>query len=199
MWIKMMCGLLLGVVVCCTGAGAKQGNGTSGAAPSTLTKEIESTPRKTIEPGEFLPGPPITSSGRVLGTLERDGKTSAGKRRRFRLPVVVRFADSRLSITEAFIGVKAGDRAEDSVVLELDDTSLGIPLMTRLTDHCPRDRDSCAVWLEGYWGRLIEGEPSVEAAGKTGWPFAILSVGDLIDSTPGTDDKPTIFTKTAAD
>ena len=39
--------------------------------------------------------------------------------------------------------------------LELDDTMMGIPLLSRLQEFCPKLKGSCSVWMQGHWGTIL--------------------------------------------
>jgi hypothetical protein len=139
---------------------------------------------KPANPIPYEPGPPIQPAAALLSWLQSQAAASSERRKRFRLPVVIRFEDSyRLGIASAFIGTSAQDNVSDALRLSLDDTAMSISLLSIVTDLCPKTSDSCAVWLEGFWGSLMdfdlpEFQPLSDAEGE--WPFAVLKVGGLV-------------------
>jgi hypothetical protein len=137
------------------------------------------------KPANLAEGPTLQPSAQLLSWLEKNAKDEAGKRRVFRLPVVVRFEDEhRLALGPAYIGVSEESLGVDRVALALDDTGLKTSLLDHLNQRCAKPATGCALWLEGYWGPLVKAGPSFDPPGgdKT-HPFAVLAVGDLIDPT----------------
>lgn len=136
-------------------------------------------------------GPATRPSGPLLSWLNENARTAAGKKRRFRLPVAVTFEDEhRLAVGTAHIGA-AGP---DAVALALDDTGLSVALLDTLQQRCPKGEPGCTVWLEGYWGELMDapmpefGAPSKDGAKR--WPFAVLKVHERVAS--GADARPAV-------
>lgn len=142
-------------------------------------KAVSGTPAKWTE------GPALQPAAVLLDWLERHARTETGTRRLFRLPVVVRFEDAyRLAIESAFIGTSEADRNSDSVCLRLDDTGMGMSLVSQLGPYCAGSSRVCRVWLEGYWGRLVE-VPLPEREGDVaGKPFAVLKVVGAVQGPP---------------
>lgn len=126
---------------------------------------------------EFASGPKITPSKQLLDWLNTNDKMVSDRKRRIQLPVVIRFDRyDQISIRDAFVGLSPIPRS-DSIFLSLDDTAMGIPLIERLKEPCPSKSNWCAVWLEGYWGTLVElNPPSQKKTSVTKWPFAVLKV-----------------------
>lgn len=142
------------------------------------------TPLRPAQPASMVEGPLIQPSLLLLDWLEKNSRTAAGKRVRFRLPVVVRFEDQyRLALSDAFIGTTEADGGAQGILLELDDTGMGIALIDELRGRCPKSTNTCAVWLEGYWGQLaqVTMPESPSAAGTKKHPFAVLRVHGTID------------------
>ncbi|AFZ25552.1 hypothetical protein Cylst_3402 [Cylindrospermum stagnale PCC 7417] len=140
------------------------------------TNRVNFTPELTIKPFSVL-----------LDWLNHQVKTTSGSRKQLRLPVVIRFKDSyRLAIGNAFVGTSDTDLDKDAIFLSLDDTSMGISLLSRLRNICPKNSNSCGVWLEGYWGSLLELDlpdhplPGENKAEVSKWPFTVLKVHELI-------------------
>lgn len=144
-------------------------------------------------PLSFTAGPPIQPYDQLLRWLDSVG--TAGKSRRLlKLPVCIQFVDiSHWAIASAHIGTDIEDLAHGALVLSLDDGGLGQSLLSVLQTLCPPDSDSCALWLEGYWGPLLtpvgkephgikEDGSSASDQSKDSelqW-FAVLSIGSLI-------------------
>lgn len=141
-------------------------------------------PMRPAQPASMVEGPLIQPSKPLLDWLEKNSRTATGKRLRFRLPVVVRFEDQyRLALSGAFIGTTEADGGAQAILLGLDDTGMGTALIDQLRDRCPKSTNSCAVWLEGYWGQLVEAPmpESPSTAGIKKHPFAVLRVHGMID------------------
>lgn len=121
--------------------------------------------------GSWVPGPSVHSSSLLLTWLAKNAKTAHGKRQRVRIPVVVFFDDYRLDVSGAFLGVSPDD--PNDIALVLDDSALGISLVERLRERCPADQPSCVIWVEGYWGPLVDipADPTPPP-----YPFAVLGV-----------------------
>jgi hypothetical protein len=133
------------------------------------------------QPVHMVDGPAIQPSGALLDWLGKNATNAAGKRRLFRLPVVVRFEDSyRLALGPAFIGVSEGAPPADAIPLTLDDTGLKSALLDTLRDRCPKEAGGCALWLDGYWGALVDA-PGLPGEAPPKNPFAVLRVGEMID------------------
>lgn len=154
-----------------------------GAAPMMMT---------SARPVKMTEGPSIRPSAALLDWLQKNARGAAGKKRRFRLPVVARFEDEhRLAIGAAHIGTGEGALGADAIALALDDTGMANPLLDALTQRCPKGQASCALWLEGYWGPLLDapmpefGAPSAD--GEKRWPFAVLQVHEVIPAGQGGD------------
>ncbi|BAZ32202.1 hypothetical protein NIES4074_47040 [Cylindrospermum sp. NIES-4074] len=158
-----------------------------------LTSQLNKTqkpitnPKKPTNPVNFTPGLTIQPSSVLLDWLNNQVKTSSGSRKQLRLPVVIHFQDSyRLAIGDAFVGTSDTDLNKDAIFLSLDDSAMGISLLSRLRNICPQTANTCAVWLEGYWGSLLELELSdfsllgENQAEITKWPFAVLKVQELV-------------------
>lgn len=161
----------------------------------TTEKTAATMKKKPMKPLQFIPGPKIKPTRQLLDWLNKKAKMISGRRRRIRLPVVIRFEDSfRLSIRDAFVGVSGAYPNKDMLLLSLNDAALGIPLLSRLRDSCSTKRNWCAVWLEGLWGPLIElKQPEQEKEDLTEWLFSVLKVGKLVEKKLGHDKDVRIF------
>lgn len=152
----------------------------------------------------FVSGSPIEPAENLLRWLNEESLTADGQRRLLRLPVVVYFEDSyRLALGESFIGTSASKR-DNSLFLSLDDTSMGISLLSTLQDLCPESDSYCAVWLEGYWGSLINldsldfpGLPDSVQSQKEGSlkksPFSVLRVHGRVQEQSNNNEAVTVF------
>lgn len=98
-----------------------------------------------------------------------------------RVPVVV-FPGDLDGIRLAFIGTDPAPPPDDAIVLELDDSGLGIPLSTRLRSLCGEDSEPCVVWIEGTWGRLVP--DSVDTPESPPWPLAVRDAGPRVEGSP---------------
>jgi hypothetical protein len=96
------------------------------------------------------------AADKLFDWIAKNAKASDGTRRRFRLPVIVSFTDSKGPAIRSGV-VRLSERDFDYVTFALDDTALGVPLIERLQERCPQTEGNCAIWLEGYWGRLLAG------------------------------------------
>lgn len=129
-------------------------------------------------PGEFEPGPVVGAAAELL-TWFKANATTEGKRRRLRVPVVVAFQDKyRIALGEAFVGGSPDSPVAERLRLDLDDGALGVALLDTVQSRCSDGQMTCSLWVEGYWGPLVE-IPELASPGGT-WPFAVLSVGKPI-------------------
>jgi hypothetical protein len=171
-------GLLLMVMATCSGF-ARLDKPQPQRTPAKENTAMQS------RPGNLAEGPTIQPASQLLSWLEKNARDEAGNRRIFRLPVVVRFEDEhRLALGPAYIGVSEASLGSDRVALALDDTGLKVSLLDQLNQRCTRPATVCALWLEGYWGPLVQaGSSSDPPDGDKTHPFAVLAVGELIDPT----------------
>jgi hypothetical protein len=105
----------------------------------------------------------LVPAARLIAWL--DAQHDAGKPRRLRLPVVLQPSITGFSNSGARVGPAA-----DALVVNLDDTALGISLSDRAKRVCPAGAPACAMWVEGFW------------KGKTddGYVFKIMKAGEGI-------------------
>ena len=153
-------------------------------------------PMRPTSPVSFIPGPPIQPSSELLNWLNNETQTNSGSRTRLRLPVVIYFQDSyRLALGDAFIGISNINRDNDAIFLSLSDSAMSVSLLSTLRDLCPTTENSCAVWLEGYWGPPMElnlpqlSAPKQDRAKKIKSPFSVLKVHELIQEQLGQDEE----------
>ncbi len=95
--------------------------------------------------------------------------------------MVVLSADGLFGRRRAFIGTEPSAPAKDAIPLELDDSTLGIDLGTRLRSLCGAGADACRVWIEGIWGPTLAG---LRAAEPPPWPLTVRDVGPLVEGSP---------------
>lgn len=133
----------------------------------------------------WVGGPPIQPTHELLHWLERNVKGADGKRRRLRLPVVVSLGEPYpLGLGRACVGISL--ESSNEIALTLDDSALGISLLERVRTLCVDNGVSCALWLEGYWGPLLERPPGA-IGGAEQHTFAVLTVLAAIDGASGAD------------
>jgi hypothetical protein len=154
----------------------------SARAPSA---SMSNPPPKHTPKRDDQTSAPLYPASTLLAWLQQDAGDE--KRTMFRVPVVVRFADqARLGLGDVAIAAQEADLTPDSLALDVDDGALGISLLDRLRSSCPPNRQACAVWLEGHWGRLVEVPSPAPASGSVRrWPFAVRRVGELVDPAAG--------------
>jgi hypothetical protein len=94
-----------------------------------------------------------------------DAQQDAGKPRRLRLPMVLKPSITGYSNSDARVGAAA-----DALVVNLDDSSLGMSLSDRAKRVCPAGAPTCAIWVDGFW------------KGKTddGYVFKVMKAGEGI-------------------
>lgn len=153
-------------------------------------------PMRPTNSVSFIPGPAIKPSNQLLNWLNNETQTTSGSRRQLRLPVVIHFQDSyRLGIGDSFIGASDRHRDDNAIFLSLSDSAMGVSLLSTLRDICPKEVNSCAVWLEGYWGSLIDFDlPELSGRRKdqeenVKSPFSVLKVHALIEEQLGQDEE----------
>ena len=136
---------------------------------------------------DFIAGPGLESTADVLNTLEMT--QAAGLR--VRLPVFIQFDEHRLGIISAFVGATL-EALNESLPLDLDDSMMGISLMTRLDSVCPKERQTCVVWLEGNWG-CAGPKPQANQPDSGRYHFAVRDVieDDILERWPdeGPDER----------
>jgi len=176
------------------------------SSPIPLTSQLNpketpmTNPMRPTNSVSFIPGRPIKPSSQLLNWLNNETQTASGSRKRLRLPVVIYFQDSyRLALGNSFIGTSDQDRDQDTIFLSLSDVAMSISLLSTLRDICPKTVNSCAVWLEGYWGSLIDFDlPELSALREdqgenTKSPFSVLKVHELIQEQPEQDEEIRVF------
>ena len=176
--------------------------GSASVNSSYITSELNNqetpmtNPMRPTNSVSFIPGPAIKPSNQLLNWLNNETETTSGEKKRLRLPVVIHFQDSyRLGIGDSFIGTSDQNRDDNAIFLSLSDSAMGVSLLSTLRDICPKEGNSCAVWLEGYWGSLIDFDlPELsgrrkDRAKKIKSPFSVLKVHELIQEPLGQDEE----------
>ncbi|HIA00481.1 MAG TPA: hypothetical protein EYN66_00960 [Myxococcales bacterium] len=131
------------------------------------------------KPVQMRAGPSLEPSNELLKWLNDNPRKSTNTRRMLRLPIVVEFEDDyRLNYERVYIG-GTPSQSGNVVLLDLDDTALGMGLLTQLQRLCPKGQKACALWLEGYWGALVEYDDDDDDDGMS---FSVLKVGNMIDA-----------------
>lgn len=147
--------------------------GCNGQAKSTDM----TTPMKPKSESKMVAGPAIAPAAALLDWLENEVKP-ATPRKRIKLPVVVKMDEHRVSIVDAWVG--GGEAPADAIRLKLDDTGMGVALKDQLRRKCAAA--TCAVWLEGHWGALVQSGPQLPVPGGKK-VFAVLSVGEVVSGS----------------
>jgi hypothetical protein len=159
------------------------------APPPDPPDETEQTmtPDKQVD---FVAGPAIAPAQELLAWLEGTIQP-LDPRRRIRLPVIARWEDEhRLGFGDVFVGLTEAS-ADGALLLAPDDGGLSVSLIDTLAGQCPEGAAACAMWLEGYWGELMEmpgfDMPGLEPEGPKRHAFAVLKVvGPIADGDPAT-------------
>ncbi len=137
---------------------------------------VMSSPKTPKPERSFVAGPPLADSTALLEWLD------ANPRAYLRLPVVI-FPGDLGGIRLAFIGTEPAPPPEGAILLDLDDTTLGIPLSSRLRSLCGAGGAPCAVWIEGTWGRPL---PGLGASEPPPWPVTVRDAGPAVEGSPAT-------------
>lgn len=175
--VGLRLGLLVALLVGCAGRAA------TAASPPSPEPPV-ATPPRPMTPSPDVPfadGPAIDDQAALRAWLA----AAKADRRRVRLPVVVVF--DALGVQKAWIGNGGDAPADGAVLLKLDDTAMGVSLLDRLRQACPAR--TCAVWLEGTWGPVLEvgGQPALALPGFDSGPpretFAVRRFVGLADAT----------------
>src|SRR5262245_37358401 len=102
----------------------------------TKGKEPAMIPIQPTQPVNMVEGPAIHPAGPLRDWLDKNAQTAAGRRQLFRLPVVIRFDDQhRLGISGAYVGVSEQDIGEDALALKLDDSGMGVDLLSQVRER----------------------------------------------------------------
>jgi hypothetical protein len=149
-----------------------RGNPPSNPTPETM-KPGNMTP---FDDSKWMDGPTILPKDKLLKALQE--KQIQGKRRLWRLPVVIELApgDAR-AYRKAMISVEPAMSAEDRIDLWLEDSALGVSLEERVRQYCPNG-GTCSLWVAGYWGSemLTTGGNEGDRGNKAPYPFSLRSV-----------------------
>ncbi len=126
----------------------------------------------------FAAGPTLADPVALLAWLE------ARPRAVVRLPVVILFSTGGLRQRRLiFVGTEPAPPAADAILLDLDDSTLGIGLSTRLRSLCGAEEEACVVWIEGTWGRVM---PAPGATEPPPWPLTVHDAGPVVEGSPET-------------
>lgn len=142
---------------------------------------------KTLRPHKkrtFVAGPSLIPSQDLLAWLEG---LPGGVR--VRLPVVIGSPDDKGTFRhDAFIAESPDDLNGDSILVQLDDTAMGIPLAEHLRRYRSEETTERAIWLEGTWGALISPPMAPlpvqedEVGKRKRYPFTVRLVLDPVGS-----------------
>lgn len=119
---------------------------------------------------EETPGPKILPREELLAYFEnQEGKPT------YKIPVVLRHGDGFPGgMDEVFIGVAEDMDEADKLLLEPDDSGLGIGLAERVRDAFG-DQKICHAWLIGKWGPLID-MPGMDDSEEGVYPFTVHDI-----------------------
>jgi len=137
--------------------------------PSVKQKAPQTDPATKVA---WEVGPGVDQPAELKSWIQEVRAKPGEERPLVRIPVVASMDEHRLQISSAFLGVSAD--ASNHFALRLDDSALGISLVARLRHRCPEDRRSCVIWVEGYWGPLLDLPRDPDATPP--YPFAVLEV-----------------------
>jgi len=138
------------------------------SVPPPLNAE---NPVRNLEPNtalDFVQGPKLDDATALLAALE----LAKADKLSVRIPVAINVAAGDLGIESAAL-----DCAENPLALTLDDSTLGVSLLDRVSHLCPHEEAPCHVRVEGKWGPAFSfGEPS---------DALVLTVRDVLPAEPG--------------
>ncbi len=119
---------------------------------------------------EETAGPKILPREELLAFFEnQEGKPT------FKIPVVLLYGDgSSLGLNEAFIGVAEDMDEADKLLIEPDDSGLGIGMDDRVRDAFG-DQKVCHAWLIGKWGPLLD-MPGMDDSEEGVYPFTVHDI-----------------------
>lgn len=132
----------------------------------------------TLDMSAYSPGPSVLPRNQLIAFFESD----AGKRT-VRIPVVFHLSDG--DVDEVFIGVSDDIEPAHKVLLEPDDTALGIGLEDRL-ESMFGDQPIGHAWLVGKWGALMEIPGFGPPAGI--YPFTVHDLEERTDGPTRNDE-----------
>jgi hypothetical protein len=140
--------------------------------PANLEPAVE-------EGGDWRMGPRVDSREELEAWIVNLMDQTASPRPLVRVPVLISFDESRLAVSSAYVGALPGVKRGIEVVL--DDSALGVSLLSRLQPGCAMDESTCLIWVEGHWGSLLRLD---ENARPHGPPYP-LTVRRLLERKPG--------------
>jgi hypothetical protein len=119
-----------------------------------IVQRVETQNVQPVPVVDFVPGPQLLPTADLRAWL--DGQGAKAPRPMLRLPVVLAFdAEPGRGLARAWLGDQPLPR-EDAVLIAPDDGALGISLADRARELCAPDAPTCAMWLDGTWGPLVE-------------------------------------------
>ncbi len=127
-------------------------------------------------------GPAVDDPRAVTAFLTERARDSAGGRRMFRLPVMLRFdGPGKLMIEAAAVGVDDAALGAAGLQVDLDDSAMSVGLLDRCRALCARDAASCAVWIDAHWGRNLPLPPLPPIPGEPPRPAQALAVRAVVE------------------
>jgi hypothetical protein len=169
------------VVMGCHSSSQKQ----RGNQNEIMPKEISMQKQIEGQDSGFIQGPLIFPTEQLLDWLILQGGAVGVNRKKIRLPVVIELDSTyRHIISRAYIGFEVAPSQKNQILLDIDDSGMGMPLLPQLRDLCLHEMPKCVVWIEGYWGKLLSEEVSDEAVvidKSKKWPFAVLKCSPFHD------------------
>jgi hypothetical protein len=145
-------------------------------------KTASKNTQKDMAPGNMTPfddqnwseGPSVLNKKELLAALQR--KNENGKRRLWRLPVVIELEEDGLrGIKSAYIGIDVNVLVADQIQLRLQDGALGVSLQERIRQYCPTG-SVCKLWVAGFWGTDMPTTIGNEGDLDAEKPFALRAV-----------------------
>ena len=153
---------LIVLALCC---GAEPHTPDPTAKPPARSEETMGDKTPTAD-RVFMRAVPTTPASGLREWL--DAESLSPTPRLVRLPLLVRRDGAGYSLRGARIG-----SAPDALEVIVDDTALGVALSDRAAFHCGRERDVCALVVDGRWRGARDGELAL----------AVVSVLGSIDTT----------------
>ena len=110
------------------------------------------------------------------------------KKYRVKIPVIVAINENNFPfIQSVFVGVEPTIPEGEKIILDIQDTQMGISFETRIDMCCDKQATHCIIWLEGYWDE----EPIFsfgENEKKNVHPFTVSNVAPYTNNSQNNAD-----------